>query len=217
MSTRCQQVGKTRLLLRFASKAGGMCGEGFAQQGEPWWIHDDSGSDAGRRGLAPRGTAPAVGVKLVHGSLKSFAGPLCTDSPADRQRDEEQRRSVIMCTGLRRTACLLRLTAICVLLSHTAAYFGSASLFMIIHVNDKVMPVPCSDRWAVIVPGMVAVNYYFTCHTVWSMWSGVLVILRIWVPVRNCVRNGENVCSWLFKLVFVDLSWLFTVDRRCIT
>ncbi|XP_063072873.1 protein Wnt-9b [Engraulis encrasicolus] len=29
-----------------------------------------------------------------------------------------------MCTGLRRTACLLRLTAICVLLSHTAAYFG---------------------------------------------------------------------------------------------
>ncbi|KAL2101193.1 hypothetical protein ACEWY4_002954 [Coilia grayii] len=29
-----------------------------------------------------------------------------------------------MCTGFRRTACLLRLTAICVLLSHTAAYFG---------------------------------------------------------------------------------------------
>ncbi|KAG5279998.1 hypothetical protein AALO_G00083820 [Alosa alosa] len=29
-----------------------------------------------------------------------------------------------MCTGLRRTACLLRLTAICVFLSHTAAYFG---------------------------------------------------------------------------------------------
>lgn len=35
-----------------------------------------------------------------------------------------------MCTGLPRTACPLRLFALCILLSHAAAYFGSAETFI---------------------------------------------------------------------------------------
>lgn len=35
-----------------------------------------------------------------------------------------------MCTGLSRTACPLRLFALCILLSHAAAYFGSAETFI---------------------------------------------------------------------------------------
>lgn len=47
-------------------------------------------------------------------------------SPLKNQRDEEQRQPGTMRSRLPRTACLLRLIALCILLAHSAAYFGSA-------------------------------------------------------------------------------------------
>lgn len=51
-------------------------------------------------------------------------------SPVKNQRDEEQRQPGTMRSRLPRTACLLRLAALCILLAHSAAYFGSVSLLV---------------------------------------------------------------------------------------
>lgn len=52
-------------------------------------------------------------------------------SPLKNQRDEEQRQPGTMRSRLPRTACLLRLIALCILLAHSAAYFGSAYYYWI--------------------------------------------------------------------------------------
>lgn len=73
--------------------------------------------------------ARRTGLKVccVHvGALKEVRRADGTDfSPWKNQRDEEQRQPGTMRSRLPRTACLLRLIALCILLSHTAAYFGS--------------------------------------------------------------------------------------------
>lgn len=51
-------------------------------------------------------------------------------SPLKNQRDEEQRQPGTMRSRLPRTACLLRLVALCILLAHSAAYFGSADFLI---------------------------------------------------------------------------------------
>lgn len=51
-------------------------------------------------------------------------------SPLKNQRDEEQRQPGTMRSRLPRTACLLRLIALCILLAHSAAYFGSADFLI---------------------------------------------------------------------------------------
>lgn len=51
-------------------------------------------------------------------------------SPLKNQRDEEQRQPGTMRSRLPRTACLLRLFALCILLAHSAAYFGSADFLI---------------------------------------------------------------------------------------
>lgn len=43
-----------------------------------------------------------------------------------------------MCTGLPRTACPLRLLALCILLSYAAAYFGSAVLFKFSLISEAM-------------------------------------------------------------------------------
>lgn len=51
-------------------------------------------------------------------------------SPLKNQRDEEQRQPGTMRSRLPRTACLLRLVALCILLAHSAAYFGSVDFLI---------------------------------------------------------------------------------------
>lgn len=61
-------------------------------------------------------------------------------SPLKNQRDEEEQRPAgTMRSRLPRTACLLRLFALCILLAHSAAYFGSVSLWALRPVFDSIV------------------------------------------------------------------------------
>lgn len=75
-------------------------------------------------------------------------GPCFSGAPTGRHRlspwknhrdEEEQRAAGTMRSRLPRTACLLRLFALCILLAHSAAYFGSVSLGPRLPVNDSVV------------------------------------------------------------------------------
>lgn len=80
-------------------------------------------------------------------------GPWFSGAPAGRRRlsprkdhrdEEEQRAAGTMRSRLPRTACLLRLFTLCILLAHSAAYFGSVSLWPLLPVNDST---GCSPLW----------------------------------------------------------------------
>ena len=62
------------------------------------------------------------------------------------QRNEEQRQPGTMRSRLPRTACLLRIIALCILLSHTAAYFGSDYYFFLSLFFSLSRPVVFVDR-----------------------------------------------------------------------
>lgn len=102
---------------------------GAGRQGSPMGVWHD---DALPRGLASLGTAPAAVDRSLCGPLRRWACQTAQTFPVQNQRDEEQRRPVIMCSRLPRTACLLRLIELCILLSHTAAYFGSATTLVLL-------------------------------------------------------------------------------------
>lgn len=72
--------------------------------------------------------ATAAGIERLCGHLKRCADRTALTFSAQNQRDEEQHHSGIMCSRLPGTACILRLIALCVIFSHTAAYFGSVSI-----------------------------------------------------------------------------------------
>lgn len=86
---------------------------------------------APQRPCLPADRACRSGLKVFVGHLRRCADQTAHTFSVQNQRDEEQRQPVIMRSRLPRTACLLRLIALCILLSHTAAYFGSAYLALI--------------------------------------------------------------------------------------